>query len=150
VSCLKSSCIRWGCASTYWTTTRANCDALEASGGQNCRFAGSSGPTATSPCTTPEQKCAIPYSCGCAFGRPSAISDPTGRQRSEKKGPLAGASGPSLGRKRPRRAAVTRQRYRTATRCPRTAQNTSRKSKQVDVLISTDFHSQLSGSRDPK
>jgi hypothetical protein len=71
------------------------------------------------------------------------ISEPTGRQRSEKKGPLASANGPSLGRKRPRRAAVTRQRYRTATRCPRTAQNTSRKSKQVDVLISRDFHSQL-------
>src|SRR6202040_2043072 len=65
------------------------------------------------------------------------------KQRSEKKGPLASASGPSLGRKRPRRAAVTRQRYRTATRYPRTAQNTSRKSKQVDVLISRDFHSQL-------
>jgi hypothetical protein len=72
VSCLKSWCIRSGSASTYWTTTRANCEGLEAGGGQNCRFAGSSGPTATSPCTTPEQKCAIPYNCGCVFGRPSA------------------------------------------------------------------------------
>jgi hypothetical protein len=72
VSCLKSSCIRWGSASTYWTTTRANCDGFEACGGQNCRFVGNSGPTATSPCTTPEQKCAIPYSCGWVFGRPSA------------------------------------------------------------------------------
>src|ERR1700730_16761559 len=58
VSCLKSSCIRSGCASTYWTTTRANCDALKASGGQNCSPGGSTGQTATSPCTTPEQKCA--------------------------------------------------------------------------------------------
>ena len=72
VSCLKSSCSRWGSASMYWTTTRANCEGLEACGGQNCRFAGSSGPTATSPYTTPEQKCAIPYSCGWVFGRPSA------------------------------------------------------------------------------
>jgi hypothetical protein len=72
VSCLKSSCIRFGAASTYWTTTRANCDGVETCGGQNCSRAGRSGPTATSPCTTPEQKLCIPYNCGCVFARPSA------------------------------------------------------------------------------
>jgi hypothetical protein len=72
VSCLKSSCIRSGAASTYWTTTRANCDGVETCGGQNCSRAGRSGPTATSPCTTPEQKLCIPYNCGCVFARPSA------------------------------------------------------------------------------
>src|SRR5258707_11257734 len=41
----------------------------------------------------------------------------------KKKGPLALASGPSRGRKRPRRAAITRKRYRTATICDRAAQN---------------------------
>src|SRR6266702_3136133 len=46
---------------------------------------------------------------------------------SAKKGPLAGASGPSLGRKRPRRAAGTRQqsRYRAAAICHRAAQKAS-------------------------
>src|SRR5476651_1138549 len=41
----------------------------------------------------------------------------------KKKGPLALASGPSLGRKRPRRAAITQKRYRTATICDRAAQS---------------------------
>src|SRR5476651_1390007 len=41
----------------------------------------------------------------------------------KKKGPLALASGPSLGRKRPRRAAITPKRYRTATICDRAAQS---------------------------
>jgi hypothetical protein len=42
-----------------------------------------------------------------------------------EKGPLALASGPSLGRKRPRRAAITQKRYRTATTCDRAAQKAS-------------------------
>jgi hypothetical protein len=43
----------------------------------------------------------------------------------KKKGPLAIASGPSLGRKRPRRAAIAQKRYRTATICDRAAQSAS-------------------------
>ena len=45
------------------------------------------------------------------------------------------ASGPSLGRKRPRRAAVTRVRYRTAEICHRAAQNARGKSDIVNWCL---------------
>jgi hypothetical protein len=56
----------------------------------------------------------------------------------KKKGPLALASGPSLGRKRPRRAAITRKRYRTATICDRAAQS-ARAFELFPVQKATEF-----------
>src|ERR1700730_2224842 len=40
--------------------------------GQRSELHGQAYWTATSPCTTPEQKLCIPYNCGCVFARPSA------------------------------------------------------------------------------
>src|SRR5215467_12326107 len=49
------------------------------------------------------------------------------------------ASGPSLGRKRPRRAAVTRTRYRTKDTCHRASQNARGKSRIVNLVSNFPF-----------